>query len=90
MWNITDSNVTNVPNSIAIRDNVSNNISTNPICFITTVHHQTKLLKILNDANVPNYLYNKIIDWTVEAQHSNIDLSNMKKTRKGTLNQIEN
>ena len=36
-----------------------------------------------------NYLYNKIIDWAVEAQQSNIDFGDMKKTRKGTLNQIE-
>ena len=58
----------------------------NPICFTATVYHQTKLLKILNDANVPNYLYNKIIDWAVEAQQSNIDFGDLKKTRKRTLN----
>ena len=52
------------------------------MCFTATVHHQTKLLKILNDANVPNYLYNKIIDWAIEAQHSNIDFADMKKQGK--------
>ena len=57
--NSNDSNITNDSNSVAIRDNISNNISKNPMCFTATVHHQTKLLKILNDANVPNYLYNK-------------------------------
>ena len=45
--NITDSNITNNENSIAISNNVSNNISTNQICFTATVHHQTKLLKNL-------------------------------------------
>ena len=42
--NITDSNISNDLNSVAIRDNLSNNILTNPICFSATVHHQTKLL----------------------------------------------
>ena len=45
--NITDNNISNAPYSVAIGDNISNNISTNPICFIATVHHQTKLLKFL-------------------------------------------
>ena len=49
-----------------------------------------KTLKILNDANVPNYLQNKIIDWAVKAKQSNIDFGDMKKTRKRTLNQIKN
>ena len=82
--NIKDSNISNDPNSFAIRDNVSNNISTNPICFTIIVHYQTKLLKILNDANVPNYLYNKIIDWAVEAQQSNINFADMKNKERNS------
>ena len=76
---MADNNDTNDPNSIAIRDNLSNNISNNPICLTATVHHETKLLKTLNNANVLNYLYNKIIDWAVEGQQSNSDFSDMKK-----------
>ena len=41
-----------------------------------------KIFKILNDANVPNYLYNKIIDWAIEEQMSNIDFADMKKQGK--------
>ena len=43
-----------------------------------------KTLKILNNANVPNYLYNKIIDWAVEAQLSNIDFANIKNKEKNS------
>ena len=41
-----------------------------------------KTLIILNDANMPNYLYNKIVDWAIEAQMSNIDFADMKKQGK--------
>ena len=83
--NTIDNNISNAPYSVAIGDNLSNNISKNPICFTATVHHQTKLLKILNDVNVPNCLYNKIIDWAAEAQLSNIDFADMKKQGKELL-----
>ena len=43
-----------------------------------------KTLKILNDANVLNYLYNKIIDWAVEAQQSNIDFGDMKNKERNS------
>ena len=43
-----------------------------------------KILKILNDANVPNYLYNKIIDWAVEAQLSNIDFAEIKNKERNS------
>ena len=59
--NMKDNNITNDPNSIATIDNLSNNISNNLICFTAIVYYQTKLLKILNDANVPNYLHNKLL-----------------------------
>ena len=52
--------------------------------FTATVHHQTKLLKILNDANIPNYLYNKIVDWAIETQISNIDFADMKNKKRNS------
>ena len=69
---------------------LSNNISKNPMCFTVTVHHQTKLLKFLMMQNVPNYLYNKIIDWAVDAQLSNIDFADMKKQGKELLMKLKN
>ena len=60
-----------------------------PVCFDKTMLYQTKLLKILNDANVPHNVYRKIIDWGIEVQKSNILFSHMMKTRKGIINHTE-
>ena len=49
-----------------------------------------KILKILDDENMPNYLYNKIIDWAVEAQQSNINFDDMKKPGKGLFIKLKN
>ena len=43
------------------------NISSNPICYTSTMYYQTKLFKILDDANVSHDLYKNIIDWVIEA-----------------------
>ena len=43
------------------------------ICFADTVYHQTKLAKILEDANVANYVYKEIIKWAINAQESKIN-----------------
>ena len=60
-----------------------------PVCFDKTMLYQTKLLKILNDANVPHNVYRKIIDWAIEVQESKILFSHMMKTRKGIINHTE-
>ena len=41
--NKTENNISNAPYSVAIGDNLSNNISKNPICFTATAYHQIKL-----------------------------------------------
>ena len=38
------------------------NTSSNPVCYTETMYYQTKLLKILDDANVSHDLYKKIIN----------------------------
>ena len=43
-----------------------------------------KTFKIFNDANVPNYLYNEIIDWAVEVQLSNIDFADVKNRERNS------
>ena len=43
-----------------------NNTSSNPICYTNTMYYQTKLLKILDDANVSHDLYKKIIEWVID------------------------
>ena len=64
------------------------NTSSNPICYTNTMYYQTKLLKILDDANVSHDLYKKIIEWVIEAQVSNIKFSDLKKTRNGSIREI--
>ena len=64
------------------------NISSNLICYTNTMHYQTKLLKIFDDANVSHDLYKKIIEWVIEAQTSNIKFSDLKKTRNGSIGEI--
>ena len=54
------------------------------MCFTAIVYHQTKILKILNNANVPNYLYNKTIDWAIKGQMSNIRWTNPSFKRDKT------
>ena len=52
------------------------------------MNYQTKLLKILNDANVSHDLYKKIIERVIEAQISNINFSDLKKTKDGAIAEI--
>ena len=44
--------------------------------------------KILEDANVANYVYKEIIQWAINAQESKIDFRNLKKTRDGSIKEI--
>ena len=43
------------------------------------------MLKILDCANAPYYLYKHIIKWATEAEDSKITFSHMMKTRKGII-----
>ena len=51
-----------VPEVITIEDN-ENVLENKSQSYINVLHAETKLMKILHDANAPNYLYSKIIDW---------------------------
>ena len=53
------------------------------------MQHQTKLLKVLDDANAPHYLYKHIIEWATEAKDSKLNFSHMMKTRKGIMKHTE-
>jgi hypothetical protein len=43
------------------------------ICFTTKQNHETKLQKILSDANASHYLCKEIIEWGCSAQRDNYD-----------------
>ena len=72
--NMEDTNVNIENQSLERLDDQVNTVETmdntpsNPVCYTNTMYYQTKLLKILDDANVSHDLYKKIIKWLNEAQ----------------------
>ena len=68
-------NITHFVNSnIPITSNFNNSpysIQSTP--YTDTMYAETKLLKILNDANTPNYLFQQIMNWARESQQKNIN-----------------
>ena len=51
---IMDDNSNSFGNNVNIQDNV--------LCYSNTVYHQTKLLQILDNANMPHYLYSQVLE----------------------------
>ena len=47
-------------------------------------------MKILHNANAPNYLYQQNIEWAQEAQEADLSFYNVLKSRKGLIHQAEN
>ena len=78
--NIEDQNIDNPAPSIP---------KNNSLCFTNTMHYQTKLLKILDDANTPHYLYREIIEWAIETQDAHVNFGDLIKTREGNISHIE-
>jgi hypothetical protein len=77
-----------VPEVITIEDN-ENILENKSESYINALHAETKLMKILHDANAPNYLYHKIIDWLQEVNESNVAIKDISKTRKSVLHKLE-
>ena len=71
--------------------NESSSVSSPPEsqCFVDSLYFQTKLLKILHDANAPHYLYQKIIEWAQEMDRSEVAFEMLIKTRKGLIHKLE-
>jgi hypothetical protein len=59
------------------------------IRFTTAQYHETKLLKILNDANAPHYLYKDIIEWARFARQQNYDFMPDRCSRSAHMKQLE-
>ena len=55
------------------------------VCITDTVYYQNKLAKILEDANVANYVYQQIIEWAIDAQNAKINFADLKKQEKALL-----
>jgi hypothetical protein len=50
---------------------------------------ETKLLKILEDANVPHFLYQDVFNWGSEAKARGYNFEPERTTRKSTINHLE-
>ena len=59
------------------------------IRFTTEQYHETKLLKILSDANAPHYLYKDIIEWGRAANGDNYHFYPQRSTRKAQVKYLE-
>ena len=59
------------------------------IRFTTEQYHETKLLKILSDANAPHYLYKDIIEWGRAANGNNYHFHPQRSTRKAQVKYLE-
>ena len=59
-------------------------------CFSDALYFQTKLLKILDDANAPHFLFQQIIEWVQEMHLSKVPVELLTKTRASLINQLEN
>ncbi len=59
------------------------------IRFTTAQFHETKLLKLLNDANAPHYLYKKLINWGRAAEHDNYNFNPTRSSRNAQVKHLE-
>jgi hypothetical protein len=59
------------------------------IRFTTEQYHETKLLKLLSDANAPHYLYKDIIEWGRAANSNNYHFYPKRSTRQAQVKYLE-
>ena len=88
----TSDNQESINIDLADDNNGNNNMEIsidNTICYTNEMLHQTKLMKILNDANAPLFLYQQIVEWAIETQESGTQFRDITKTRQGYINQME-
>ena len=59
------------------------------IRFTTAQFHETKLLKILSDANASHYLYKEIMEWGRAAEHDNYNFNPTRSSRNAQVKYLE-
>jgi hypothetical protein len=59
------------------------------IRFTTEQYHETKLLKILSDANAPHYLYKEVMNWGSAARLDNYHFNPTRSSRKAQVKYLE-
>jgi hypothetical protein len=70
-------------------DSANNSALRFGIRFTTKQFHETKLLKILSDANAPHYLYKDIIEWGRAAKGTNYHFDPQRWSRKAQVKYLE-
>ena len=58
-------------------------------CIDNGMFLQTKLMKILHDANAPHFLFQQIIEWLQEVVQSKVNVADLIRTRTGVIHQLE-
>jgi hypothetical protein len=59
------------------------------IRFTTKQYHETKLLKILSDANAPHYLYKEVMNWGSAAHLDNYHFNPTRSSSKAQVKYLE-
>ncbi len=78
----------------------NDNLSTDPsiphefvmahgLCFTPSDYAETKLLKLLNDAHAPHFLYQDVLNWVKEAKQLQYDFCPQRTTRRAQIKYIE-
>ena len=59
------------------------------ISYTTAQFHETKLLKLLNDAQAPHYLYEQILSWAEQAKLEKYSFAPQRKSRANQINHLK-
>ena len=82
-------NTTDAVNTNEMNESIHLQNGFSKICFSDTLFHQTKLAKILEDANVANYVYKDIIKWAIEAQNAKLIFLTLKLQEMVSLRKLK-
>ncbi len=74
---------------VALPPDPETDLSCYGVSFTNSDFMETKLLKILNDAHAPHFLYQDLLNWAKEAKQSNYDFLPQRYTRKAQILHIE-
>jgi hypothetical protein len=59
------------------------------LCFTTPDFVETKLLKLMDDAHAPHFLYQDVLNWAKEAKQSGYDFRPKRTTRRAQIKHVE-
>jgi hypothetical protein len=66
-----------------------NSGTTDGVCFTRSDYVETKLLKLLDDAHAPHFLYKDVLNWAREANKMKYEFRPARTTRRAQINYIE-